>query len=113
MQQSGISTSSEYPSNLQDSIGHALSISYTKMVGDSLTFVPSISYQSTSFTEGSNTSRIDRVYNAGLSASHSLTEWFNITGLINYSWKRTNDDLNTPEFEDFVGGLSINVNHSF
>ncbi|MEL0098836.1 MAG: hypothetical protein VW907_04705, partial [Opitutae bacterium] len=113
MQQSGISTSSEYPSNLQDGLGHALSISYTKMVGQSLTFVPSLSYQSTSFSKGANSSRVDRVYNAGLSASHSFTDWLNISGLANYSWKRTNDDLNTPEFEDFVGGLSINVNHSF
>lgn len=113
MQQSGISTSSEYPSNLQDGLGHALSLSYTKMVGQSLTFVPSLSYQSTSFTKGANTSRLDKVYNIGLSASHAFADWFNVTGLVNHSWKRTNDDLNTPEFEDLLGGISINITHSF
>ena len=112
MQQSGISTS-EYPSNLQDGFGHALSISYSKMLSESLTLVPSLSYQSNSFTKGANSSRVDKVYNVGLSASNAITEWLNISGLVNYSWKRTNDDLNTPEFEDFVGGLSININHSF
>ena len=113
MQQSGISTSSEYPSNLQDGMGHTLSISYTKMLSDSLTLVPSLSYQSTSFSEGANSSRVDKVYNVGMSASHAFAEWLNVSGLINYSWKRTNDDLNTPEFEDFIGGLSINITHVF
>jgi hypothetical protein len=113
MQQSGISPSSDYPSNLQDGLGHALSLSYTKQLSDNLTIVPAWSYQSNSFTEGSNKSRVDRVYNAGLSASCAFTEWLSVSGLANYSWKRTNDDLNVPEFEDFIGGLSINLNHSF
>lgn len=112
MQQSGISTASAYPSNLQDGIGHSLTISYTKMIGDALTFVPSLAYQSTSFTKGTNTSRVDKIYNAGLSASHAFTEWLNLSGMVNYSWKRTND-INTPEFEDFMGGLTLSVNHSF
>ena len=113
MQQSGISTSSAYPSNLQDGLGHSLSISYTKMLSESFTLIPSLSYQSTSFTEGANTSRVDKVYNVGLSASHAFAEWLNVSGLVNHSWKRTNDVLNTPEFEDFLGGISININHSF
>lgn len=113
MQQSGISPSSDYPSNLQDGLGHALSLSYTKQLSDNLTIVPAWSYQSNSFTEGSNKSRVDRVYNAGLSASCAFTEWLSVSGVANYSWKRTNDDLNVPEFEDFIGGLSINLNHSF
>ena len=112
MQNSGASAISDYPSNLQDGIGHTLSFSYTKPIGEALTLMPSLSYQSTSFTKGSNTSRIDKVYNAGLSFSHAFAEWLNLSGMVNYSWKRTND-VNTPEFEDFMGGLTLGVNHSF
>ena len=113
MQQSGISTSSDYPSNLQDGLGHALSLSYTKQIGEKISLVPSLSYQSNSFTKGANTSRVDRVYNAGISATYLVYEWLNLSLLSNYAWKRTNDDLNTPEFEDFTGGATISVNHSF
>ncbi|MDA9119318.1 hypothetical protein N9J83_04170 [Opitutales bacterium] len=112
MQNSGVSAISDYPSNLQDGISHTLSFAYTKPIGEALTLMPSLSYQSTSFTKGSNTSRVDRVYNAGLSVSHAFAEWLNLSGMANYSWKRTND-VNTPEFEDFMGGLTLSVNHSF
>ena len=112
MQNSGISPSSDYPSNLQDGLGHALSFAYTKPIGEALTFVPSLSYQSTSFTKGSNTSRVDKVYIVGLSASQAFADWLQLSAMVNYSWKRTND-VNTPEFEDFMGGLTLGVNHSF
>ena len=98
-----------------DGIGHDISLSYTKPLGEKLTLLPSLSYVSTNFTEGSNKSRSDKVYNAGISANYALTEWLSIAGLTNFSWKRTSgteeDDL--LEFDDFIGGLSISVNHSF
>jgi len=103
------------PSNLQDGIGHDISLSYTKPLGEKLTLLPSLSYVSTNFTEGSNKSRLDKIYNAGVSASYAITEWLSIAGLSNFSWKRTSgteeDDL--LKFDDFIGGLSISVNHSF
>jgi hypothetical protein len=103
------------PANLQDGIGHEISLSYTKPLGEKLTLLPSLSYVSTNFTEGSNKSRLDKVYNAGVSASYAITEWLSIAGLSNFSWKRTSgteeDDL--LKFDDFIGGVSISVNHSF
>jgi hypothetical protein len=103
------------PSNLQDGIGHDIYLSYTKPLGEKLTLLPSLSYVSTNFTEGSYKSRLDKVYNAGVSASYAITEWLSIAGLSNFSWKRTSgteeDDL--LKFDDFIGGVSINVNHSF
>ena len=103
------------PANLQDGIGHEISLSYTKPLGEKLTLVPSLSYISTAFTEGSNKSRMDKVYNAGLSANYAFTEWLSLAGLSNFSWKRTSgteeDDL--LSFDDFVGGVTPSVNHAF
>jgi hypothetical protein len=103
------------PANLQDGIGHEVSLSYTKQYGDRLTFIPSVSYISTSFTEAANASRMDKVYNAGISANFAFTEWLNLGGLSNFSWKRTSgtDDDALLSFDDFVGGLTLSVNHSF
>ena len=103
------------PANLQDGIGHEISISYTKLVGEKLTLVPSFSYFSTAFTEGSNKSRTDKVYNAGLSANFAFFEWLSISGLSNFSWKRTSgtEENALLSFDDFIGGVTIGVNHSF
>jgi len=103
------------PANLQDGIGHEISLSYTKQLGDMLTVIPSVSYQSTSFTEAANASRMDKVYNAGISANFAITEWLNLGGLSNFSWKRTSgtDDDALLSFDDFIGGVTLSVNHSF
>lgn len=103
------------PANLQDGIGHEISLSYTKPMGEKLTLVPTLSYVSTAFTEGSNKSRMDKVYSAGLSANYAFTEWLSLAGLSNFSWKRTSgteeDDL--LSFDDFIGGVTLSVNHAF
>jgi len=112
MQQSGLSPTSDYPSNLQDSLTMSLSLSYSKMLTESLSLAPSLSYQSISFTEGANKSREDKIYNMGISANMMFTEWLTLSGLVNYSVKKTND-INTPEFDDFLGGVTLGVNHSF
>ena len=103
------------PANLQDGIGHEISLSYTKQLGDMLTVIPSVSYNSTSFTEATNASRMDKVYNAGISANLAITEWLNLGGLSNFSWKRTSgtDDNALLSFDDFIGGVTLSVNHSF
>ena len=103
------------PANLQDGFGHELSLSYTKMIGEKLTVVPSLSYIGTAFTEGSNKSRTDKVYNAGLSLNYAFYEWFSISGLSNFTWKRTSgtDDDALLSFDDFIGGITLSVNHAF
>ena len=103
------------PANLQDGFGFDLSFSYTKQYGDRLTFIPSISYNSTNFTEATNSNRKDKVYNAGISTNFAFTEWLNLGGLSNFSWKRTSgtEDDALLSFDDFVGGLTLSVNHSF
>jgi len=90
----------------------SLSLSYSKMLTESLSLAPSLSYQSISFTEGANKSREDKIYNMGISANMMFTEWLTLSGLVNYSVKKTND-INTPEFDDFLGGVTLGVNHSF
>lgn len=103
------------PANLQDGFGFDLSFSYTKQYGDRLTFIPSISYNSTAFTQAANSNRMDKVYNAGISANFAFTESLNLGGLSNFSWKRTSgtEDDALLSFDDFVGGLTLSVNHSF
>ena len=103
------------PANLQDGIGHDLSLSYTKILGEKLTIVPSLSYVSTAYTKGTNKSRTDKVYNAGLSASYAIFDWFSVSGLSNFAWKRTSgtNENSLLSFDDFIGGITLSVNHSF
>ena len=112
MQQSGSSPTSDYPSNLQDSITMSLSLAYSKSLTETISLAPSLSFQSISFTEGANKSREDKIYNVGVSASKMFAEWLSLSSMINYSVKKTND-INTPEFDDLIGGVTLGVNYSF
>jgi len=112
MEQSGSSPSADYPANLQDGYSITLSASYIYQYSEKLSIVPSISYQSFSFTEGLNSGRIDKTVNLGLSASYLYSEWLSFSLLGNYTTKSSND-INTPEFDDFIFGGGINVNHAF
>lgn len=112
MQQNGSSPISDYPSNLQDSVTMSLSLTYSKALSETISLSPTFSYQSISFTEGANKSREDEIYNVGISASKIFAEWLTLSGLVNYSVKKTND-INTSEFDDFIGGITLGVNHSF
>ena len=63
-----------------------------------------------------NTGREDYLHNIGLSFSYSIAEWFNISTLSNYTWKKTDskgDSLGVPEYEDFIGGIAAGFNYSF
>jgi hypothetical protein len=112
MEQSGSSPSADYPANLQDGYSITLSASYIYQYSEKISIVPSISYQSFSFTEGLNSGRIDKTVNLGLSASYLYSEWLSFSLLGNYTTKSSND-VNTPEFDDFIFGGGINVNHAF
>jgi len=41
-----------------------------------------------------------------------FAEWLSLSSMINYSVKKTND-INTPEFDDLIGGVTLGVNYSF
>jgi len=62
-----------------------------------------------------NKSRTDKVYNAGLSASYAIFDWFSVSGLSNFAWKRTSgtNENSLLSFDDFIGGITLSVNHSF
>ena len=93
-------------------------LSYTKANGrKNLTLVPTLSYVSTGpLLKVLIKSRMDKVYSSGLSANYAFTEWLSLAGLSNFSWKRTSgtdeeDDL--LSFDDFIGGVTLSVNHAF
>jgi len=68
------------------------------------------------YTEGSNTGREDYLNNVGVSFSYAFAEWFNLSLLSNYTWKKTDstgDALGVPEYEDFIGGIVAGFNYSF
>ena len=100
------------PVNLQDGLTHNINISYIMPVGEKLSLTPSFTYSNMMYAEGSNTSRSDKTYNAGINASYPVTEWFNLSAASNYMWKTSNDDT-VPEFDDFIGGITLGVNYAF
>jgi hypothetical protein len=108
----GGSASDDYPANLQDGYTFMLSASYMIPYSERISIIPTISYQSFSFTEGMNDGRVDKTLNLGVSASYLWYEWLSLSLMANYTTK-TSSDINTPEFDDFIFGGGINVNHSF
>ena len=100
------------PVNLQDGLTHNLNLSYIMPVGEKLSLTPSFTYSNMLYAEGSNTSRSDKTYNAGINASYPVTDWFNFSAATNYMWKTSNDDT-VPEFDDFIGGITLGVNYAF
>ena len=111
MEQSGLSPSSEYPSNLQSGFGHTISLSYMSPIGENLTLIPSFTYNNMMFSEGSMKNRSDKTKNLGLIASYAFSEWLNASAMANYTWKSSSDNIS--EFEDFIGGISLGVTHAF
>ena len=103
---------SRFPSNLQNGYAHSIGLNYLIPLSDELQISPSLSYQNTIFTEGDNRGRSDKNYNAGVNASLALSEIFTFSVMSNYSWKKSNNP-DTPEFKDFVSGLTLNASYSF
>ena len=112
MEAGGGSPAFDYPANLQDGFTIMLSASYMIPYSERISLVPSISYQSFTFTEGINDGRVDETFNIGISASYLWYEWLSLSLMANYTSK-TSNNINTPEFDDFIFGGGINVNHSF
>jgi hypothetical protein len=112
MEAGGGSPANDYPANLQDGYSFMLSASYMIPYSERISIVPTISYQSFSFTEGMNDGRVDKTFNLGVSASYLWYEWLSLSFMANYTSK-TSNNINTPEFDDFIFGGGINVNHSF
>jgi len=112
MESGGSSPGADYPANLQDGLTFMLSASYMIPYSEKISLVPSISYQSFSFTEGLNDGRVDKTFNLGFSASYLFYEWLSLSFMANYTTKSSNNP-NTPEFDDFIFGGGINVNHAF
>ena len=106
------SATSASPFDLQNGIAHNASISYIKTLSDKITLTPAFNYSKMYYDKGSNDGREDTTYIAGLTASYTVNEWLNITGLANFTSKETNGNL-SPEFNDFTGGFTFGVNHSF
>ena len=44
--------------------------------------------------------------------AYKVFDWMSVTALANYTNKETNGDL-SPEFKDFVGGITLGFNHAF
>jgi len=100
------------PYNLQNGLNHSVGISYPKPINDYLTITPSLTYSKMYYDKGSNDGRRDTTYVAGFTAAYKVNEWMNISGLANYTSKETNGNL-SPEFKDFVGGVSVGFSHAF
>jgi len=112
MEEGGGSPANDYPANLQDGYTFMLSASYMIPYSERISIIPTISYQSFSFTEGMNDGRVDKTFNFGVSASYLWYEWLSLSLMANYTTKSSNNP-NTPEFDDFIFGGGINVNHAF
>lgn len=116
MESNGIDPISSQPTNLQDSWSNMINLSYLKPLSEKLSMMPSYTFSRMQYTEGANTGREDYLHNIGLSFSYSIAEWFNISTLSNYTWKKTDstgDNLGVPEYEDFIGGIVAGFNYSF
>ena len=112
MENSGIDPLTAQPSNLQDSWTNMLNLTYLKPLSDQLTVLPSYTFSKMQYTSGSNTGREDYLNNLGVSFSYAFSDWFNLSLLSNYTWKFS-DDPNSPEYEDFIGGIVAGFNYSF
>ena len=64
------------------------------------------------YDKGANDGRRDTTYSGGTSASYKLTDWANFSCSATYTQKETNGNL-SPEFKDFVGGVTIGFSHAF
>ena len=106
------SATSASPFDLQNGFTHNASFSYIKTLTDKLTLTPAFNYSKMYYDKGLNDGREDTTYIAGATISYAVTDWFNLTGLANFTSKETNGDL-TPEFKDFIGGFTFGLNHSF
>jgi hypothetical protein len=108
----GKTASAEFPADLASGFVHSLNISYSSTINEKLIFAPYLSYSSTSFTKGDNKSRVDKVYNLGVSSTYFVGDWLSFTSTLNHTWNRSNH-INSPELEDLNGGLGVSINHSF
>jgi hypothetical protein len=106
------SATSASPFDLQNGMSNTASISYIKTLTDKITLTPGFNYSKMYYDKGSNDGREDTTYIAGLTISYAVTDWFNLTGLANFTSKETNGEL-SPEFKDFTGGFTFGLNHSF
>ena len=116
MESSGIDPISAQPTNLQDSWSNMINLSYIKPISENLSIMPSYTFSRMHYTEGSNTGREDYLNNVGVNFSYAFAEWFNLSLLSNYTWKKTDstgDALGVPEYEDFIGGIVAGFNYSF
>ena len=100
------------PVNLQNGLTHNINVSYIMPVGEKLSLTPSFNYSNMMYAEGSNTSRSDQTYNAGINASYPINDFLKLSAASNYMWKESNDDT-VPEFDDFIGGITLGVNYAF
>lgn len=107
-----VEANSASPYNLQNGFSHSAGLSYPKPLNEKLTVTPSLNYSKMHYDKGSNDGRKDTTYVAGLTAAYKVNDWMNVTGLANYTIKKTNGNL-SPEFKDFVGGISVGFSHSF
>ncbi len=101
------------PVNLQDGLTHNLNLSYIMPVGEKLSLTPSFTYSNMMYAEGSNISRSDKTYNAGINASYPMTDWFTFSAATNYMWKTSSGRNPGVEFDDFIGGITLGVNYAF
>jgi hypothetical protein len=100
------------PYNLQNGFGHSIGISYPITINEKLSLTPSLNYSKMYYDKGSNDGRRDTTYSGGASASYKLTDWANISCSATYTQKETNGNL-SPEFKDFVGGVTVGFSHAF
>ena len=100
------------PANLQNGFGHSVGLAYPIPVSEKLSLTPSLNYSKMYYDKGSNDGRRDTTYVAGGTAAYKIFDWMSVTALANYTSKETNGDL-SPEFKDFVGGITLGFNHAF
>ena len=102
---------SRFPSNLQNGYAHSIGLNYLIPLTEELQFSPSFSYQNTMFTEGDNQGRSDKSYNAELMHPFPFRDVY-ISVMSNYNWKKSNNP-DTPEFKDFISGVTLSGSYSF
>ena len=100
------------PANLQNGFGHSVGLAYPIPVSEKFSLTPSLNYSKMYYDKGSNDGRRDTTYVAGGTAAYKVFDWMSVTALANYTSKETNGDL-SPEFKDFVGGITLGFNHAF
>ncbi len=100
------------PANLQNGFGHSVGLSYPITLSEQLSLTPTLNYSKMYFDKGSNDGRRDTTYVVGASAVYKVFDWMSVTALSNYTSKETNGNL-SPEFKDFVGGITLGFNRAF